>query len=266
MPTIILRHFAIIREAVGTEAEERTYPDGTTAADVVEDFAARYPRIAGLLRSSPLMVNAAYADAETPLRDGDELAFIPPVAGGAPESREVGKSGSRDDSGGLTPRTAPRAPADSFDSPTSLFSVVETPLDASAVAALVAAPDAGAIVTFIGTVRDHARGRAVKWLEYEAYAAGCLPIFRQIADEMRAQWPVGAVAIHHRVGHLDVGEASVVIAVASAHRHEAFAACEYAIDRLKQLAPIWKKEAYADGEVWIGAEAAYQSLPDRHAR
>jgi molybdopterin synthase catalytic subunit/molybdopterin converting factor small subunit len=232
MPTITLRHFAIIREAVGTETEERAYPVGTTAADVIADFAARYPRIAALLRSSPLMVNAAYADAVTPLNEGDELAFIPPVAGGAADEAR--------------------------------FAVIETPLDAGAVAALVTADDAGATVTFIGTVRDHARGRAVKWLEYEAYAAGCLPIFRQIADEMRAQWPVGSVAIHHRVGHLEVGEASVVIAVASAHRHEAFAACEYAIDRLKQLAPIWKKEAYADGEVWIGAEAAYQSLVDRH--
>jgi molybdopterin synthase catalytic subunit/molybdopterin converting factor small subunit len=231
MPTITLRHFAIVREAVGAETEERMYPAGTTAADVAADFAARYPRIAGLLRSSPLMVNAAYADAAAPLNDGDELAFIPPVAGGA-------------------------------DVP-PLYAVTKAPLDASAVAALVTAPEAGAIVTFIGAVRNHARGRAVRWLEYEAYEAGCLPIFKQIADEMRDRWPVGLVAIHHRVGHLEVAEASVVIAVASSHRHEAFAACEFAIDRLKQLAPIWKKEAYADGEVWIGAEAAYQDLPDR---
>lgn len=231
MPSITLRHFAIIRETVGAEAETRAYPDGATAEDVRADFAARYPRIAALLRASPLMVNAAYADAATPLAEGDELAFIPPVAGGAPQ----------------TPR----------------FAVTEAALDLGAVAAAVAAPDAGAVVTFTGTVRNHARGRAVRWLDYEAYAAGCLPIFAQIADEMRARWPVGAVAIHHRVGHLAVGEASVAIAVASAHRQAAFAACEYAIDRLKQLAPIWKKEAYADGEVWIGAESAYQSLPDR---
>jgi molybdopterin synthase catalytic subunit len=252
MPTITLRHFAIIREAVGTETEERTYPAGATAADIVADFAMRYPRIAGLLRSSPLMVNAGYAAADTVLNEGDELAFIPPVAGGAPERQE--------DRDGMTPRLP-----DSSVVPMSPFAVVEAPLDVSAVAALVAAADAGAIVSFIGTVRDHARGRAVRWLEYEAYAAGCLPIFRQIAEEMRARWPVGLVAIHHRVGHLEIGAASVVIAVASAHRHEAFAACEYAIDRLKQLAPIWKKEAYADGEVWIGAEAAYQTLPDRRS-
>lgn len=233
MPTITLRHFAIIRETVGAETETRAVPDGTTAADIAATLSAEYPRIAGLLRTSPVMVNAAYADLAKPLEEGDEIAFIPPVAGGN------GSDGR--------------------------YAVVETPLIADAVAALVAAPEAGAIVTFVGTVRNHARGRSVLWLDYEAYAAGCLPIFAQIAAEMRARWSVRDVAIHHRVGHLAVGDASVVIAVASAHRHDAFAASEYAIDRLKELAPIWKKEAYADGEIWIGAEAAYQALPDRHA-
>ncbi len=233
MPTITLRHFAIIRETVGAETETRAVPDGTTAADIAATLSAEYPRIAGLLRTSPVMVNAAYADLAKPLEEGDEIAFIPPVAGG---------NGSD-----------------------AHYAVVETPLIADAVAALVAAPEAGAIVTFVGTVRNHARGRSVLWLDYEAYAAGCLPIFAQIAAEMRARWSVRDVAIHHRVGHLAVGNASVVIAVASAHRHDAFAASEYAIDRLKELAPIWKKEAYADGEIWIGAEATYQALPDRHA-
>lgn len=231
MPTITLRHFAIIREAVGAESETRTVPDGTTAAAIAAQLSADYPRIAGLLRASPVMVNAAYADLDKPLSEGDEVAFIPPVAGGAED--------------------------------TARFVVTEAPLVPDAIAALVAAPEAGAIVTFIGTVRDHARGRAVRWLDYEAYAAGCTPIFAQIAAEMRARWQIVAVAIHHRVGHLAVGDASVVIAVSSAHRHDAFAASEYAIDQLKERAPIWKKEAYADGEVWIGAEAAYQALPDR---
>jgi len=233
MPTITLRHFAIIRETVGAETETRTVPEGTTAADVAAALSAEYPRIARLLRTSPVMVNAAYAELDKPLEEGDEIAFIPPVAGG--------------------------------NDADARYAVVETPLVADAVAALVAVPEAGAIVTFVGAVRNHARGRAVLWLDYEAYAAGCLPIFVQIAGEMRERWAVLDVAIHHRVGHLAVGDASVVIAVASAHRHDAFVASEYAIDRLKELAPIWKKEAYADGEIWIGAEAAYQTLPDRRA-
>ncbi|MHB8645251.1 MAG: molybdenum cofactor biosynthesis protein [Thermomicrobiales bacterium] len=231
MPTITLRHFAIVRETVGVESETRAVLDGTTAADIAAAMSAAYPRIAGLLRTSPVMVNAAYADLEKPLEEGDEVAFIPPVAGG--------------------------------NDADPCYAIVETPLHADAIAALVAAPEAGAIVTFVGTVRNHARGRSVLWLDYEAYAAGCLPIFAEIAAEMRERWPLLAVAIHHRVGHLVVGETSVVIAVASAHRHDAFAASAYAIDRLKERAPIWKKEAYADGEVWIGAEAAYQALPDR---
>src|SRR6478672_11903179 len=168
MPTITLRYFAIIREAVGKESEERDVANGTTAADVAADLSTRYPRIAGLLRTSPVMVNAAYADLTAPLADGDEVAFIPPVAGGTDEP--------------------PR------------FAVVETPLVVDEVAALVAAPEAGAVVTFVGAVRNHARGRAVHWLDYEAYAAGCIPIFAQLAEEMRARWRVIAVAIHHRVG------------------------------------------------------------------
>ncbi len=230
MPQITLRYFAIIREAVGAESESRDVPEGTTAADVAADLGVRYPRLAPLLRAVPVMVNAEYADRTAPLGDGDEVAFIPPVAGGTPDD---------------------------------LFVVTEDPLNVEAVGALVAAPDAGAIVTFVGTVRDHARGRMVRWLEYEAYAAGCLPIFAAMAAEARERWIRGQVAIHHRTGRLAVGEASVVIAVADAHRDAAFAACAYVIDQLKERAPIWKKEAYADGETWIGAEAAYQALPDR---
>ena len=163
-------------------AEQRAVPDGTTAADVAAAISAReYPRIAGLLRTSPVMVNAAYADLDAPLAEGDEVAFIPPVAGGASDDAR--------------------------------FAVVEAAARGDAIAALVAAPEAGAVVTFVGTVRNHARGRAVQWLDYEAYAAGCMPIFAQIAAEMREQWRVVDVAIHHRVGHLLVGDASVVIAV-----------------------------------------------------
>jgi len=245
MPQITLRYFAMIREAVGAESESRDVPEGTTAADVAADLGMRYPRLAPLLRAVPVMVNAAYVDRTAPLGDGDEVAFIPPVAGGTPAAIP-----SLDIEGTQSTRGA-------------LFVVTADVLDAETVAAQVAAPDAGAIVTFVGTVRDHARGRTVRWLEYEAYAAGCLPIFAAMAAEARARWAVSGVAIYHRTGRLAVGESSVVIAVASAHRDDAFAACAYAIDQLKERAPIWKKEAYADGETWIGAESAYQALPDR---
>jgi len=250
VPKVTLHYFAIIREAVGTDVEEREVPEGTTAAALAADLGERVPRLAPLLRAVPVMVNAAYADRDAPLQEGDEIAFIPPVAGGTPENDGPGPGGGR-------VKSAPHA--------MPFFAVTADVLDAEAVAALVHAPDAGAVVTFVGTVRNHARGREVLSLDYEAYGAGCLPIFAQIADEARRQWAIGegALAIHHRTGLLQVGEASVVIAVAAAHRGDAYAASAYAIDRLKELAPIWKKEAYADGDVWIGAESAYQSLPDR---
>src|SRR3954470_887513 len=122
MPTITLRYFAIIRETVGMESEQRVVADGTTAADVAADLGARFPRIAPLLRTSPVMDNAAYAELDAPLAEGDEVAFIPPVAGGT-------------------------------DEPTR-FAVVDTPLVADAIAALVAVPEAGAVVIFVGTVRN----------------------------------------------------------------------------------------------------------------
>jgi molybdopterin synthase catalytic subunit len=142
---------------------------------------------------------------------------------------------------------------------------VEAPLAIEPIAALVADPGAGAIITFAGVVRDNARGRPVVALEYEAYAPVAERMLAQLADELAARWPVRRVAIWHRVGRLVVGETSVVIALSVPHRQAGFAACAYAIERLKEIVPIWKKEIYADGGTWIGSEAAYQALPDRRA-
>ena len=112
-------------------------------------------------------------------------------------------------------------------------------------------------MTFLGTVRDHSLGKEVVALDYEAYPAAAEKMMARIADEVAARWGLGRVAIIHRVGHLTVGEASVVIAVSAPHRQEAFAACEYVLTRLKEIVPVWKKEAYTDGATWIGSEADY---------
>jgi molybdopterin synthase catalytic subunit len=125
------------------------------------------------------------------------------------------------------------------------------PLDEAAIVALVSSDASGGVVTFVGRVRDRSRGRAVSALEYEAYAEMAEAVFAQIADEVQQRFDVSAVAIHHRVGHLDIGEVSVVIAVAAAHRGPAFEACRYAIDELKKRAPIWKKEIGPDGAFWV---------------
>jgi molybdopterin synthase catalytic subunit len=143
-----------------------------------------------------------------------------------------------------------------------MFDVVTECIDTDAVIAAVADPGTGATVTFVGTTRDHNEGRRVMRLEYEAYPAMALAEMRRIGDTIRARWPVHRVAIVHRIGVVPLGEASVVIAVSAAHRHAAFDACHYAIDRLKEVVPIWKKEHFEGGEVWIGSQTG-QRFEDR---
>ncbi len=132
-----------------------------------------------------------------------------------------------------------------------MFRIVKDPIDNDQLVQAVADPGAGAICTFLGVVRDNNLGREVDYLEYEAYPDMAVPAMQRIADEIRERWDVIEVAIVHRVGRLEIGEVSVGIAVSSPHRAEAFAACQYAIDRLKESVPIWKKEVWSDGQEWI---------------
>ena len=135
-----------------------------------------------------------------------------------------------------------------------MFSIVNHPIDTEAVIGAAADPAAGATVTFIGTTRNENDGRQVIQLEYEAYEEMALAELRKIGDTMRERWPIARVAIVHRIGVVPIGDASVVIAVSAAHRRAAFEACHYAIDRLKEVVPIWKKEHFAGGEIWIGSQ------------
>jgi MoaE-MoaD fusion protein len=219
-----VRYFAIIREIVGHSAERREVPEGATVGDLFGQLIRDHPRLERMRPVTMLMVNKAYVAHDQELHHGDELALIPPVSGGS----------------------QPR------------FRIQSEPLDPRFTESLVAHPGAGAIATFIGTVRDHGRGRAVTHLEYEAYAPAAELTMAQIGDEIRERWGVDHVAIVHRIGSLAVGEASVVISVASAHRDAAFEACRYAIERIKEIVPIWKKEHYADGAAWLGSEHDYQ--------
>jgi molybdopterin synthase catalytic subunit/molybdopterin converting factor small subunit len=160
-------------------------------------------------------VNRVYADAGRELSDGDEVALIPPVSGGA-------------------------------------FRVTEQPLSLEAVVDEVTDESAGAVATFLGTVRRESRGRTVLYLEYEAYAEMAEDVMAQIAADLEQRYDLWAVAIQHRVGRVEIGEASVAIAVSAPHRQDALAACKDAIDELKERVPLWKKEVYEGGEEWIG--------------
>ena len=145
-----------------------------------------------------------------------------------------------------------------------LFKITDQPLDVQTVIDAVSAPDCGAVATFIGTVRDNNVGRKVEWLDYEAFAPLAVKSFERIAAEGREHWPEIRLAIHHRSGRVEIGEPSVVIAAASPHRADAFAAARYAIERIKQITPIWKHEHFAGGDVWI--EGATADPQDESAR
>jgi MoaE-MoaD fusion protein len=220
-----LLYFAIIREALGRSGETRTVEPGRTIEDLFGELASEQPALHRLRPSLMFMINEEYAKPGYRLQDGDELALIPPVSGS--EARR--------------------------------FVVTADPVSEEQVSRLVASPAAGAIVTFVGTVRNNARGRTVLSLDYEAYPPAAERMLRQIGGEIRDRWGIEHCAIYHRMGHLAVGEASVAIAVASAHRGDAFDACRFAIDRIKEIVPIWKKEFYEDGETWVGSEADYQA-------
>jgi MoaE-MoaD fusion protein len=204
---VTVRLFAGLRERAGWSSREI---DAATVGDVWAALGLG-DEPEGLLYA----VNREYAGRERELRDGDEVALIPPVSGGA-------------------------------------FRVTEEPLSLDAVVAEVADERAGGIATFTGTVRRQSRGREVRHLEYEAYAEMAEDVMAQLGADLLGAHELCAVAIHHRVGRLEIGEASVAIAVSAPHRQDALAACREAIDRLKETVPLWKKEVYEGGEEWIG--------------
>jgi molybdopterin synthase catalytic subunit len=193
---------------------------GATLGQVWERLTVDHPRLAGYTGSLLYAINQEFADPENPLADGDEVAFIPPVSGGTPEGE-----------GKFAP-----------------FLISATPLDPAPLLAYVQTPDDGAVVSFAGVARNNFAGRATAHLSYEAYAEMAVPVLAQLADEARERWPIGRVAIHHRVGRLEIGEAAVLVVVAAPHRQAAFAAAASIMDRIKEVAPIWKKEHWADGE------------------
>ncbi|HEX6292292.1 MAG TPA: molybdenum cofactor biosynthesis protein MoaE [Herpetosiphonaceae bacterium] len=221
---VTVRFFALHRDIVGAPELQLDVPDGTTLGQLWSRLTEQYPALLPATRSVMFALNQAYADPATELHECDEAAFIPPVSGG--QQPEV-----------------------------AAFAITEQPLDGAALQRLVQTSQDGAVVLFSGVVRDNFGGRATEYLVYEAYAAMALPVLEQIAAEARQQWPIGRVAVHHRVGRLAIGETAVIVAVAAPHRQAAFEAAAYVMDRIKEIAPIWKREHWADGAAdWVGDE------------
>ena len=141
-----------------------------------------------------------------------------------------------------------------------MIRITNDPLDAALAVSQVESPAAGAVSVFVGVTRNNTAGREVLFLEYEAYRPMADDQLRRVADEMRERWDLQGVAIHHRLGRLEIGEASLVVAASSAHRQAAFEACHFSVDRIKQIVPIWKKEFFVGGEVWVGSQEDFDPL------
>jgi len=223
-----VRLFARYREAAGHDRVELDLPDGGTVEAAWEAVTSRFPALSAYRPFTLFAVGNDYVLPDRALSAGEELCLFPPVSGGA-----AGEASAEDH-----------------------VEVTTTPLSERALAKAVEEPGAGAIVLFSGVVRDETGGRRVKFLEYVAHAPMAIAKMREIAAAVRARFPgVRKVALEHRVGRLEIGESSVLIAASSAHRGEAFEACRFAIDTLKETVPIWKKEHFEDGEVWVGLQS-----------
>ena len=222
--------FGVLREPLGSEFSIEL-EDGATVAHLLATLAARFPAVP--LKGIAVSVNAEYAQASHGLRSGDEVGLLPPVSGGTfPHAKPVNAS---NDSG-------------------NSVSLTHDPIDSAAHIAAAKQPEDGAVVVFDGIVRNHSRGRATLYLDYEAYDAMALSQMQALAAEAVPRFGVRRVTLVHRLGRLHIGETSVLIVVASAHRAAAFDACRWLIDTLKQTVPIWKRETFADGAVWAPGE------------
>jgi molybdopterin converting factor subunit 1 len=219
--------FGRLKDIVGKAEEQADLHEGARVEDLFENYGRTFPELAKFRPSVVASVNQEYAEWRAPLTSGDEVAFLPPVSGGGPAGTAVEEN---------------------------LCVLVRTPIETSEIVARLKAPRDGAVVVFEGIVRDHSGDRSTQYLEYEAYEGMALAKMREIGAEMAQKFEIRRYAMVHRLGRLEIGETSVLIAVVSAHRAAAFDACRFGIDALKRNVPIWKKEFFRDGAVWAEGE------------
>ena len=225
MPTENIRvkvlFFGAARDAVGRPEVELELDQEQTSATALAQLIEKYPNLGRFGRSLLVAVNQEYARGETSLKNGDELAVFPPVSGGTNAD---------------------------------FFELTTEPIDVGAVVRRVVLPECGATVTLDGYAREWTRGRRTLYLVYEAYEAMALQELQRLGSEAHERFEIAYIGIVHRTGRLEIGETSVVISVGAPHRRAAFEACEWAIRELKRTVPIWKKEIFEDGEVWVSGE------------
>ncbi len=226
--------FGAARESIGKGEVELDIRAPATVASAFEDVLKSFPELSARFgRSLLFAVNQEYAPKEVEVRAGDELAVFPPVSGGATPAHEGDAHESRD-----------------------FFELTTNPIDVGMVARRIVLPVCGATVTLDGYVREWTRGRKTLYLIYEAYTPMALSEMQRLGREAHRHFEISHIGIVHRSGRLEIGETSVVISVSAPHRRAAFEACEWAIKELKRTVPIWKKEFYEDGEVWVEGEGA----------
>ncbi len=224
--------FGLVKDVVGRSQESLEVAEGSSLESVFDNFAERYPKFKELRKSLVLARNQQFSSGAETLEDGDEIAFLPPVSGGA----------------GSWTHEIEDAESGNF------FALTRDPIDARALAERILRGEDGAVVSFEGVVRNNTKGRATKFLDYEGYESMAVQVMARIGRDLAGEYAIGRIAMVHRLGRLEIGEPSVVIVVTAPHRRPAFEAALEGINRLKRLTPIWKKEHFADGEVWVEGE------------
>jgi molybdopterin synthase catalytic subunit len=235
--------FGVLKDWLGSSGNTLELPGGATVADLLNRLRATSPAdgLAAALRGIAVSVNAEYAGATKVLHDGDEVGLLPPVSGGTTtrQSNPLEKS---------------------TEAPEIIAELTRQPIDAEKIVSSAKRGEDGAVVVFDGIVRNHSRGRRTLHLDYEAYGEMAVKQMRDLGFRARERFGIRQVTMIHRLGRLGIGETSVLIVVASAHRSAAFEACRWLIDTLKQTVPIWKKETFVDGAVWAPGEPFPQDL------
>ncbi len=224
--------FGMLKDIVGRAEESCELEEGARVATVLAHYARSFPRLAAMDASILVARNQEFSPRSAPVADGDEIAFLPPVSGG---------------SGCFTHEIA---------DPDSghLFALTRQPIDSALLARRILRPEDGATVDFQGVVRNHTKGRATQYLDYECYEPMAVRMMAEIGREIARSHAIGRIAMVHRLGRLQIGETSVAVVVTAPHRQAAFTAALEGINRLKRQVPIWKKEYFADGEVWVEGE------------